>query len=73
MKKAIGDSIQIDPDNPWIVDSKGRHRNLTAILDWPESCSDEEEVRNLKNILLLKINYSNLYNIRKPNWTVLWL
>lgn len=44
MKKAIGDSIQIDPDNPWIVDSKGRHRNLTAILDWPESCSDEEEV-----------------------------
>lgn len=48
MKKAIGDSIQIDPDNPWIVDSKGRHRNLTAILDWPESCSDEEEVRKLK-------------------------
>lgn len=48
LKKAIGDSIQIDPDNPWIVDSKGRHRNLTAILDWPESCSDEEEVRKLK-------------------------
>lgn len=45
LKKAIGDSIQIDPENPWIVDSKGRHRNLTAILDWPESCSDEEEVR----------------------------
>lgn len=55
MKKAIGDSIQIDPDNPWIVDSKGRHRNLTAILDWPESCSDEEEVRNKKK----KINFEN--------------
>ncbi|XP_060867309.1 ankyrin repeat and IBR domain-containing protein 1-like [Metopolophium dirhodum] len=55
LKKAIGDSIQIDPDNPWIVDSKGRHRNLTAILDWPESCSDEEEETELDRALAVSV------------------
>ncbi|XP_050420875.1 ankyrin repeat and IBR domain-containing protein 1-like [Adelges cooleyi] len=72
MKKAIGDSIQIDPDNPWIVDSNGRHRNLTAILDWPESCSDEEEETELDRALAVsvfgqcKMEQCNKARVRNP-------
>ncbi|XP_050544960.1 ankyrin repeat and IBR domain-containing protein 1-like isoform X2 [Daktulosphaira vitifoliae] len=72
LKKAIGDSIQIDPDNPWIIDSKGRHRNLTAILDWPESCSDEEEETELDRALAVsvfgqcKMENCNKARVRNP-------
>lgn len=31
-----------DPMRPWIRDSRGKHHNLLAILDWPDEESDEE-------------------------------
>ncbi len=34
--------LLIDPDRPWIRDSRGRHHNLLAILDWPQCSSDSD-------------------------------
>ncbi|KAK7074772.1 hypothetical protein SK128_016872 [Halocaridina rubra] len=33
----------LDPSQPWVKDSRGRHTNLAALLDWPDLDSDEEE------------------------------
>lgn len=35
----------VDPNRPWIRDSRGRHHNLLAILDWPQ-CSNEDSSEN---------------------------
>ncbi|XP_046457233.1 ankyrin repeat and IBR domain-containing protein 1-like isoform X2 [Daphnia pulex] len=42
--EAIAISLrQLDPNNPWVKDSQGRHTNLSAIYDWPDANSDEED------------------------------
>jgi len=42
--EAIAASLrQLDPNNPWVKDSQGRHTNLSAIYDWPDANSDEED------------------------------
>ena len=34
----------MDPAKPWIKDASGRHTNVMAVLDWPNSDdSDTEE------------------------------
>lgn len=33
----------LDPSQPWVKDSRGRHTNLAALLDWPDLDSDEED------------------------------
>ncbi|CAE1290809.1 ANKIB1 [Acanthosepion pharaonis] len=44
LRKAILASIQeVDPANPWIKDASGRHTNVLAVLDWPDSDSDSSE------------------------------
>ncbi|PNF19231.1 hypothetical protein B7P43_G08208 [Cryptotermes secundus] len=44
MSHAIAASLRdLDPNNPWVKDSQGRHTNLSAIYDWPDFDSDEEE------------------------------
>lgn len=44
LRKAILASIQeVDPANPWVKDSSGRHTNVLAVLDWPDSDSDSSE------------------------------
>ncbi|XP_029650318.1 ankyrin repeat and IBR domain-containing protein 1 isoform X2 [Octopus sinensis] len=44
LRKAILASIQeVDPANPWIKDASGRHTNVMAVLDWPDSDSDSSE------------------------------
>lgn len=43
MSHAIAASLKdLDPNNPWVKDSQGRHTNLSAIYDWPDFDSDEE-------------------------------
>lgn len=46
LRKAILASIQeVDPAKPWIKDASGRHTNVMAVLDWPNSDdSDTEEL-----------------------------
>jgi hypothetical protein len=45
-KNTIALSIrELNPKNPWIVDKKGRHTNLLALLnDWPELEQDLESI-----------------------------
>ena len=45
-KNAIALSLkELDPKNPWIVDRKGRHTNLLALLnDWPELENDLDKI-----------------------------
>lgn len=44
MTEAIAMSLRdLDPNNPWVKDSQGRHTNLSAIYDWPDANSDEED------------------------------
>ncbi|XP_066998592.2 uncharacterized protein [Anabrus simplex] len=44
MSHAIAVSLKgLDPNNPWVKDEQGRHTNLSAIYDWPDFDSDEEE------------------------------
>ena len=31
-----------DPSKAWVKDQSGKHTNLTAVLDWPDSDSDVE-------------------------------
>ncbi len=34
---------ELDPDRPWVKDTKGRHHNLLAILDWPDEGGSDED------------------------------
>lgn len=45
-KNAIALSLkELNPKNPWIVDRKGRHTNLLALLnDWPELETDLDSI-----------------------------
>ena len=48
MRSAVLASIQdIDPANPWIKDASGRHTNVTAMLDWPDSDDSDSEVTTI--------------------------
>ncbi|KAG1669698.1 Ankyrin repeat and IBR domain-containing protein 1 [Nymphon striatum] len=41
--QAMQNSLKdLDPNNPWVKDSKGRHTNLLAVYEWPDFDSDEE-------------------------------
>ncbi|XP_013414863.1 uncharacterized protein LOC106176856 isoform X2 [Lingula anatina] len=43
-KKALLDSIQdMELPNPWVMDSSGRHTNVSALFDWPDSSPEESE------------------------------
>ena len=43
LKSALLESLaDLDPANPWVKDSSGRHTNVSALLDWPEE-EDESE------------------------------
>lgn len=59
MRKAILASIQeVDPAKPWIKDASGRHTNVMAVLDWPNSDdSDTEDLYTVTDgkIIILKI------------------
>ncbi len=47
MKKALLASIQdLNPQTSWVKDPSGRHTNLTAVLDWPESDDSDAELTN---------------------------
>ncbi|KAL5005870.1 hypothetical protein ScPMuIL_017028 [Solemya velum] len=49
LKKAIMASIQeVDPTNPWIKDASGRHTNVMALTDWPDSDDSDMEVSSSK-------------------------
>ena len=37
----------LDPSQPWVKDSRGRHTNLAALLDWPDLDSDEEVIASM--------------------------
>ncbi|XP_033731278.1 ankyrin repeat and IBR domain-containing protein 1-like, partial [Pecten maximus] len=44
LRKAILASIQdVDPANPWIKDASGRHTNVMAVLDWPDSDDSDSD------------------------------
>ena len=44
LRKALIASLQdLDPNNPWIKDSSGRHTNIHALLDWPEDEDSDNE------------------------------
>ncbi|XP_063237548.1 uncharacterized protein LOC134539440 [Bacillus rossius redtenbacheri] len=41
---AIAASLKdLDSNNPWVKDAQGCHTNLSALYDWPDNDSDEEE------------------------------
>lgn len=41
--QAIEESLKdLDANNPWVKDARGRHNNLSAIYDWPDFDSDDE-------------------------------
>lgn len=48
MKKALLASIQdSEISNPWVLDRSGRHANISALFDWPDSSdsdTDEDEI-----------------------------
>nr|XP_053654000.1 uncharacterized protein LOC128703390 [Cherax quadricarinatus] len=44
----------LDPSQPWVKDSRGRHTNLAALLDWPDLDSDDDEP-NLNQALTLTL------------------
>jgi ankyrin repeat/IBR domain-containing protein 1 len=61
VKRGLPPEQDLDPTRPWVKDSRGRHHNLMAILDWPElndvesddeddsfspSAADEDALRN---------------------------
>ncbi|KAK3082836.1 hypothetical protein FSP39_006705 [Pinctada imbricata] len=50
LRKAIMASMQeVDLSNPWIKDASGRHTNVMAVLDWPDSDdSDIEEAYTMQ-------------------------
>ena len=40
---AIAASLtEVDPANPWVKDSRGRHTNLAVLYDWPEFDDNED-------------------------------
>ena len=44
LRKAILASMQeVDIANPWIKDASGRHTNVMAVLDWPDSDDSDTE------------------------------
>ncbi|OWF51295.1 ankyrin repeat and IBR domain-containing protein 1-like [Mizuhopecten yessoensis] len=46
LRKAILASIQdVDPANPWIKDASGRHTNVMAVLDWPDSDDSDSDTQ----------------------------
>lgn len=48
LRSAVLASIQdVDPANPWIKDASGRHTNVTAMLDWPDSDDSDSEVTTI--------------------------
>lgn len=65
VKRGFPPEQDLDPARPWVKDSRGRHHNLVAILDWPElndldsdddddsfspSAADAEALRNGRTI-----------------------
>ncbi|XP_061169604.1 ankyrin repeat and IBR domain-containing protein 1-like [Saccostrea echinata] len=49
LRKAILASIQeVDPAKPWIKDASGRHTNVMAVLDWPNS--DDSDTDDLYTV-----------------------
>lgn len=38
-------SLQDDPGTLWVKDPSGKHKNVSALLDWPEE-SDESDSEN---------------------------
>jgi ankyrin repeat/IBR domain-containing protein 1 len=54
MSHAIAASLKdLDPNNPWVKDSQGRHTNLSAIYDWPDFDSDQEVQQICANMMYL--------------------
>ncbi|XP_071144243.1 ankyrin repeat and IBR domain-containing protein 1-like [Mytilus edulis] len=48
LRSAVLASIQdVDPANPWIKDASGRHTNVTAMLDWPDSDDSDTDVTTI--------------------------
>uniref|UniRef100_A0A1B6EFT1 RBR-type E3 ubiquitin transferase n=1 Tax=Clastoptera arizonana TaxID=38151 RepID=A0A1B6EFT1_9HEMI len=51
---AIAESLKaLDSNNPWVKDAQGRHNNLSAIYDWPDFDSDDEEMNHALAVSLL--------------------
>lgn len=61
LRKAILASIQeVDPAKPWIKDASGRHTNVMAVLDWPNSDdSDTEELYTVTEGRCKKMSCNN--------------
>ncbi|XP_054276599.1 uncharacterized protein LOC128995607 [Macrosteles quadrilineatus] len=52
--QAIAESLKdLDSNNPWVKDARGRHNNLSAIYDWPDFDSDDEEMNHALAVSLL--------------------
>ena len=44
LRNVIMESIkEVDPRNPWVKDSFGRHANVMALLQWPFDDSDDSD------------------------------
>lgn len=61
MTEALNESLRrLDPRNPWVKDSEGKHTNLSALYDWPDDNSDEDDIdqvtRSKSQILKMLIN-----------------
>ncbi|XP_056009769.1 ankyrin repeat and IBR domain-containing protein 1-like isoform X2 [Ostrea edulis] len=61
LRKAILASIQeVDPAKPWIKDASGRHTNVMAVLDWPNSDdSDTEDLYTVTDGRCQKMSCNN--------------
>ena len=47
LKKALLASLQdLNPQSSWVKDPSGRHTNLAAVLDWPDSEDSDTETTN---------------------------
>ncbi|XP_055345873.1 ankyrin repeat and IBR domain-containing protein 1-like [Paramacrobiotus metropolitanus] len=57
MGAAIAVSLaDLDPQNPWVVDKRGRHANLAALYDWPEFDDSDEDVGMLLSSSGISLN-----------------
>lgn len=56
----------LDPAQPWVKDSRGRHTNLAALLDWPDLDIDEEESNSNQELTLTLLGKCNRKSCPRP-------
>ncbi|XP_037798012.1 ankyrin repeat and IBR domain-containing protein 1-like isoform X1 [Penaeus monodon] len=56
----------LDPAQPWVKDSRGRHTNLAALLDWPDLDIDEEESSSNQELTLTLLGKCSRKSCPRP-------